>query len=123
MNPELIGALAVLLGAVLTFAGGLIGHFVTSKRSRKELEANTKKEIDAVQQQLIDQLQEERDRLDDKLEKQEKRHAEDVDKLNRRITGFYADKSASRKYIGMLESHIFQGKPPPPPAPPSGYVP
>lgn len=109
---EWLSPLLVFAGIVVGFIGSLLGHRVAAGKNKNDL-----------QQAMIDQIQEERNRLDDKLEKQEKRHAEDVDKLNRRISGFYADKSASRKYIGMLESHIFQGKPPPPPTPPTGYVP
>lgn len=112
MTPEWFIPIAALIGAVLAFAGGLVGHLFTAKKNRSDL-----------QQQLIDQLQEERNRLDAKLEAQEERHAKDVNQLNIRITGFYADKAASRNYIASLESHIFQGSPPPPPPPPDGYVP
>lgn len=112
MTPEWLVPLGALVAALLAFAGGLVGHLITSKKNRSDL-----------QQALIDQLQEERDRLDTKLEAQEERHAKDVNQLNIRITGFYADKSASRHYIAALESHIFQGNPPPPPVPPDGYVP
>lgn len=145
MTAEFIAALAVLIGAVLTFAGGLIGHFVTSKRSRKELEANTKKEIDAVQQQLIDQLQEERDRLDTKIQSQQEyhdtkmteqqaRHDVAMEKLNERISEFWEDKATTRRYVSDLETdnanlrrHIILELPPPPPGeapkPPDGYKP
>lgn len=104
----LIGAGGILLGLI----GSLITVKVTAKKNKTDL-----------QLQLIDQLQEERNRMDERFEKQEERHAKDVANLNTRITGFYADKSASRRYIASLESHIYQGNPPPPPAPPEGYVP
>lgn len=145
MTAEFIAALAVLIGAILTFAGGLIGHFVTSKRSRKELEANTKKEIDAVQQQLIDQLQEERNRLDTKIQSQQEyhdtkmteqqaRHDVAMEKLNERISEFWEDKATTRRYVSDLETdnanlrrHIILELPPPPPGeapkPPDGYKP
>lgn len=123
MTPEWLVPIGVLVTALLAFAGGLVGHLITSKKNRSDL-----------QQAMIDQLQEERDRLDKKLEAQEERHANDVNKLNIRITGFYADKSASRKYIADLQAreatlmaHIIRGDPPPPigesPTPPEGYVP
>lgn len=123
MTPEWLVPLGALVAALLAFAGGLVGHLITSKKNRSDL-----------QQALIDQLQEERDRLDKKLEAQEERHAKDVNQLNIRITGFYADKSASRKYIAALQAreaellaHIIRGDPPPPvgesPTPPEGYIP
>lgn len=123
MTPEWLVPLGALVAALLAFAGGLVGHLITSKKNRSDL-----------QQALIDQLQEERDRLDKKLEAQEERHANDVNKLNIRINGFYADKSASRNYIAALQAreaelmaHILLGNPPPPPGaspiPPDGYVP
>lgn len=123
MSPEWIIPLATVGCAVLAFAGGLVGHLITSRKNKAD-----------IQSALVDQLQEERDRLDKKLEAQETRHASDVDKLNKRITGFYADKSASRKYVGALQAreaelvaHIILGHPPPPPGqsptPPDGYIP
>lgn len=112
MTPEWFVPLAAVIAAVLAFAGGLVGHLMSAKKNRAD-----------IQTDLIDQLQEERDRLDKKIEAQEERHAKDINQLNIRITGFYADKAASRNYIGRLESHIYQGNPPPPPPPPDGYVP
>lgn len=123
MTPEWLVPLGALVAALLAFAGGLVGHLITSKKNRSDL-----------QQALIDQLQEERDRLDTKLEAQEERHAKDVNQLNIRITGFYADKSASRNYIAALQAreaelvaYIIRGDPPPPPgaspSPPEGYIP
>lgn len=123
MTPEWLVPLGALIAAVLAFAGGLVGHLITSRKNKAD-----------IQSALVDQLQEERDRLDKKLEAQEIRHAADVEKLNVRINGFYADKSASRKYIGALQAreaelvaHILLGHPPPPPGvsphPPDGYIP
>ncbi|GGJ55610.1 hypothetical protein [Glutamicibacter ardleyensis] len=123
MSPEWFVPLAALIGAVLAFAGGLVGHLFTAKKNRAD-----------AQSDLIDQIQEERDRLDRKLEAAETRHSKDINQLNIRITGFYADKSASRGYINMLRAreaelmaHIMLGNPPPPPGaspePPDGYVP
>ena len=88
-------------GVALGVIGSLIGQRMAAKKHKAELQLT-----------LVDQLQEERDRLDGK-----------IDKLNTRITGFYADKHASRRYIASLEEHINQRLPPPPPEPPAGYVP
>ena len=120
--------------AVLAFFGGLFGHLVTRRKNKTEL-----------QLAMIDQIQEERDRLDGQLKEQREyhdkqmaaqqtRHDQAMEKMNVRISGFYADKSASRRYIKSLEmreaeliAHIYSGKPPPPPGaspiPPDGYVP
>lgn len=106
--PPVLGFAGVVLGVV----GSMIGSRITARKQKSDL-----------QMALVDQLQEERDRLDNKLEKQEERHANDVEKLNKRITGFYADKHKSRLYIAKLENHINLGNPPPPPEPPAGYVP
>jgi len=112
VTPEWFIPIVTLACAVLAFLGGLVGHLITSRKNKAD-----------IQSALVDQLQEERDRLDKKLEDQQERHDKQVEQLNIRITGFYADKSASRRYIASLESHIFQGSPPPPPNPPEGYVP
>lgn len=123
MTPEWFVPLATIACAALAFVGGLVGHLITSRKNKAD-----------IQSALVDQLQEERNRLDAKLEAQEIRHAADMEKLNVRINGFYADKSASRKYIGALQAreaelvaHILLGHPPPPPGasprPPDGYIP
>lgn len=106
--PEWLPPVLVLAGAILGFIGSIFGHQINAKKQKAE----AKKQKAEMQLALFDQLQEERDRLDSK-----------IDKLNTRITAFYADKHASRRYIASLERHIDQGLPPPPPAPPAGYVP
>lgn len=95
--PPVLGFAGVALGVIAS----MIGSRITASKHKAEL-----------QLALVDQLQEERDRLDEK-----------IDKMNVRITAFYADKHASRRYIASLENHIDNGNPPPPPAPPAGYVP
>jgi len=99
--PDWLPPVLIFAGVVLGFIGSLIANRITAKKHKVEL-----------QLALVDQLQEERDRLDGK-----------IDKLNTRVTGFYADKHASRRYIASLEDHINQRNPPPPPEPPPGYVP
>lgn len=110
--PEWLPPVLIFAGVLVGFVGSMIGHRLTAGKQKTDL-----------QLALIDQLQEERNRMDEKMEKQEQRHADDVSQLNKRITGFYADKSKSRHYIAALESHIYQGNPPPPPDPPHGYIP
>ena len=112
MSESIIIALIGLAGVAL----GALGSMLTSK-------ATAKKNRDDIQLSLLNELQEERNRLDAKLEKQEERHSKDVADLNKRIDDFYAEKSASRRYIAALEAHIILGSPPPPPEPPEGYVP
>lgn len=121
--PEWLSPVLVFAGILVGFLGSMMGHKITAGKNKADL-----------QLALVDQLQEERNRLDEKIETQEKRHSEDVSKLNTRISGFYADKSASRRYISSLQAreaelvaHIILGNPPPPPGaspePPEGYVP
>lgn len=117
--PDWLPPALVFAGVLVGFIGSLIGHRITASRNKSE----AKKQKAELQLVLVDQLQEERDRLDRKLEAQEERHGEAVEKLNKRVTGFYADKHASRRYIASLENHINKGSPPPPPEPPIGYVP
>lgn len=130
MTPVIGALIAGIVAAVTGLIGALVGHRIAGKRAATEWQAM----MATVQKDLVDQLQEERNHLDQKLveqqrihneksERQEARHSDDVDKLNRRITGFYADKHASRRYIAALEDHINQRNPPPPPEPPPGYVP
>lgn len=141
MTPEWFVPVATIIAALLAFAGGLVGHFVTSKRARKELEATSQKNVDDLQQRMMDQLQEDRQFYAEQVKEvkaemtaQQERHDAQVERLNIRITGFYVEKSASRKYITQLQAreaelfaHILLGGPPPPPGaspiPPDGYVP
>lgn len=117
--PDWLPPVLVFGGAMLGFIGSLIGHNLAAQKQRAE----AKKQKAELQLALVDQLQEERNRLDEKLAAQAKLHNDELDKLNKRITGFYADKHASRRYIASLERHIDLGLPPPPPKPPAGYVP
>lgn len=98
---EWLPPVLVLVGTILGFIGSMVGHQLSAKKQKVEM-----------QLAIVDQLQEERDRLDAK-----------IDKMNTRITAFYADKHASRRHIANLERHIDLGLPPPPPEPPNGYVP
>lgn len=76
---------------------GVVAYAAGSRRNRHD---------------LIDQLQEERDK-----------RSEEIEKLNIRITAFYTDKHASRQYVAALLDAIWQRKEPPPPEPPTGYIP
>lgn len=76
---------------------GIVAYTAGSRRNRHD---------------LIDQLQEERDKRQDEIEK-----------LNQRVTAFYTDKHASRQYVSSLLDFIWQRKEPPPPEPPHGYIP
>lgn len=101
MSDWLLGIVTSLIGA----SAGWFAAFVTLKTSRKN-----------SSQQLIDQLQEERNRYFDQLDKERSMYSEKLDKM-------WADKSASREHVAALREHIWQRKDPPPPDPPAGYIP
>lgn len=132
--PDWLPPVLVFAGVLVGFFGSMMGHKVTAGKNKDDL-----------QQAMIDQIQEERNRLDHQLQEQreyhdkqmtdqQERHDKAVRDLNVRITGFYVDKSASRRYISSLQAreaelvaHILLGNPPPPPGaspePPDGYQP
>ena len=66
-------------------------------------------------QLLIDQLQEERNIYAKALGEEREAH-------NIRLDRMWTDKAMSRAYVAQLRTHIYQGNPPPPPAPPEGYI-
>lgn len=100
--PDWVVTLGVAaIAATGAFAGALA---VMRKSSRDDRQA------------LIDQLQEERNAS-------ETRAAQDRAAFTAQIDRFWVDKSASRDHVAALRDHIWQRLPPPPPAPPEGYIP
>jgi peptidoglycan hydrolase CwlO-like protein len=93
--------LGSLIGALCAAVVGLITVWTKDKRDYQSL-------IMAANDKLIDQLQEERTEIKEKLA----RVSAKVDAVL--LQGRYKD-----DYINMLRSHIEQGQPPPPP----GYPP
>lgn len=115
----IIGAIAAIVGAI----GGGFGAWLAFRSKAKD-----------DKQTLIDQLQEERnsEREERRREREEfasqlaaerAQMAEERAENSARLDKMWADKSASRAYIGSLERHIWDQSPPPPPTPPLGYIP
>lgn len=91
-------ALPVMVTSVATSAVTAIGAFLLGASRRKH--------------DMIDQLQEERTSRETQIAA-----------LELRIDAFYTDKHASRIYVASLIDHIWQRQQPPPPDPPTGYIP
>lgn len=65
-------------------------------------------------QQLIDQLQEERDHY---FEQMRREHEANLAAAEKR----WAEKAAAQLHVNELRQHIWDRKAPPPPTPPAGY--
>lgn len=113
-----VSTVGIIVG-VLGFAGGVWGFLSARAQNRheKELaaeqakrEAEQARRADAMQ--LVDQLQEE-------LGRRDRQH----EQLMERIDRMWADKAASRNYVGALRDHIWARNDPPPPEPPENYIP
>lgn len=100
-----------LLIAVIAATGGWSTAWWQARKASRE-----------TTQQLIDQLQEERNHADDQLQREREASAAKVDKLSAQIDRFFTDKAASRKHVAALNDHIWQRRDPPPPDPPAGYI-
>lgn len=109
----------LLAAAVSSLITGIAGVRIGARTDRREMLAAAKADSHA----MIDQLQEERNQVEAKLGKEIGDGAAKVERLEKRIDIFYADKHASRLYVAALLDHIWQRKQPPPPDPPAGYVP
>ncbi|RZU61730.1 hypothetical protein [Zhihengliuella halotolerans] len=133
----LYAPLATLVIGVLSVVGVIYGHHVLKDKAAAEdklareklaaeraaLDQERQNAVAAAREKLIEELRSDRAHLDQQLAAQRREHNDQIDKLNNRVTGFYADKHASRRHIAQLEKHIWDGKAPPPPSPPDGYVP
>lgn len=93
--PETL--VTLLLACIPSTLTGIIAYLAGSSRRKHD---------------MIDQLQEERTVREGQ-----------VAALQTRIDAFYTDKHASRQYVAALLDHIWQRQQPPPPDPPSGYIP
>jgi len=112
MMVDLDSGMITALGTVLGAIGGILGTWALVRKTARE---------DA--QQLIDQLQEERTAAYAQIEKERAAAREDRLAYEAKIDAFWVDKDASRRYVAELEQHIYEGKPPPPPVRPAGYIP
>ena len=126
---DISGVLVAVIGAV-----GVLGVGWMQKRSATQKlaieSANVKAEAERrsaqhardAMQTLVDQLQEERTAQAEMLREERQLHREDRAHTEAVLDRLYADKGLSRDYVAQLRAWIHAGKPPPPPAPPSGYI-
>lgn len=132
--PEWLSPVLIFAGVVIGVAGSLIGHRVVAKKNEGDLQQTLLDQVQEERNWQAQQLKEQREYHDKKMDELQERHDKAVRDLNVRITGFYVDKSASRRYISSLQAreaelvaHILLGNPPPPPGaspePPDGYQP
>ena len=86
--------------ALISASVGIIGTYFSFRGRQKE-----------TVHLLVDQLQEERKAMSEELAKERA--------LNKEI---YLDKALSRQHVAELRHQINSGTPPPPVAPPPGYI-
>lgn len=101
------GIAAIISAVISGTAGssvGIIGAWLVFKAKTRD-----------DKQELINQLQEERNRLDEQAAADRAEFAKQMDRM-------WKDKAASRQYVGSLVDHIWQRKEPPPPLAPDGYI-
>lgn len=115
--------LAAVVGAAIGAVGGITSAWTILRGKQRD-----------DRQMLIDQLQEERnaereerrrerEEFATQLAKEREEIAAERVEHSERLDKMWADKSASRAYIGSLERHIWDKREPPPPTPPVGYIP
>jgi len=120
VDPNL---LAAIVGALIGAVGGIASAWMVLRGKQRD-----------DRQMLIDQLQEERNAEREERRKEREEFAAQLAQEraeiaaervehSERLDKMWADKSASRAYIGSLEQHIWKQLEPPPPTPPVGYIP
>ena len=108
-------SLLTLAGVVLTVVGAVVGSVLTNRVARRAAETVAIATQKSGENQLIDQLQEElgghRKIAEDVRQAADRRATVQDERMNR------LDKLASgyRDHAHELRSHIYDGKPPPPP--------
>lgn len=134
--PEwLFGGLVTAAVGIVGTAGIVIGYFVSAKTARTTAATQAASQVEIAkqtaattaavaeksnEQQLIDQLQEE---LKDHRAEQGDRTArleERIQKVDDRNHELMQEREAYRNHAHELRSHIWDGKPPPPPNWPEG---
>lgn len=119
--PEwMFGGVVTFAGSLLVFGGVVVGHILSSRAQTRaafvQAEANQK----TAEQVMIDQLQEElaghRKTANDRMTEQDARMTALEDR-NERVA---RERDGYRDYAHELRSHIFDGRPPPPPNWPEG---
>lgn len=120
--PEwLVVALLGLAGSALVFVGAIVGHLLSARAQKRAAQVQAEANQASRENALIDQLQEElaghREATNTRLVQQEQR----MNALDDRNHELMRERDAYRDHAHELRSHIWDGKPPPPPAWPAGY--
>lgn len=124
MTPEWM----IALGSFLAAVGGYLGYFTTARNNRRLVQAQQETQaaeqtiaLRSVEQGLIDQLQEERNRMDDKISAMRKEHRDDLTNVRNsfesRLAEAVSGEALARQYVSTLLPLV----PPPPPQPPIGW--
>jgi len=124
MTPEWM----IALGSFLAAVGGYLGYFITARNNRRLVQAQQETQaaqqtiaLRSVEQGLIDQLQEERNRMDDKISAMRNEHREDLTNVRNSFESKLAEavsgEALARQYVSTLLPLV----PPPPPQPPIGW--
>ncbi|PRC10566.1 hypothetical protein CQ010_01600 [Arthrobacter sp. MYb211] len=114
-------------GAFAT-VGAFIGYLLTARFQRRQLATESEKNqtegklrVAELQNTIIDQLQEERNRMDAKIETMRNEHSQQImqmrESFDRRLAEAVRNEQLAREYVNILLPHV----PPPPPNPPEGY--
>lgn len=121
MPVEVMVALLGLGGVALTTGGVLIGVLVSARAQKRAATVQAEATQATRENALIDQLQEElaghRAATNERLVEQERR----MNALEDRNHELMRERDAYRDHAHELRSHIWDGKPPPPPDWPAGY--
>lgn len=100
MTVALVSSGGVVVAAVIA----LLGVWLSDRTAMRKLVAETN-------QQLVDNLQEERQNI-----------KRDLEQLKHQVAMLLLQGRYKDDYINELRSHIEQGKPPPPPSYPAGLL-
>ncbi|MFF2274222.1 hypothetical protein ACFVTX_18250 [Agromyces sp. NPDC058136] len=114
------------LGGIALTTGGLIVGYVISARtarltSTQQAAATAKAAENTQAQLLIDQLQEELTRHREAQDARANAMDDRITGLEQRNHELMRERDAYRDHAHALRSHIYDGKPPPPPDWPEGY--
>lgn len=121
MPQWLTVALLSLAGTGLLAAAAIVGHLLSARAQKRAVAVQVEATQATRENALIDQLQEElsvhRAATNERLVQQETR----MNSLESRNHELMRERDAYRDHAHELRSHIWDGKPPPPPDWPVGY--
>ena len=100
-------ATAQLFGTLAAALLALVGIWLTVRQAGKQTKTN-------VAQQLIDQLQEERTTIQDRLDRMERESRAEVAELRTKVDRMARENLLLRDFVQELRQDIRTGTPPPP---------